>query len=186
MGERGAGSFPVILEDLDVLYPAVCREIMIAFAVGAQDALDLSIVQRGEMAVMVWRLDDDFVRPDPVDAHERPVSMLPDFPHALEGGEFVRDAPDRPARAVRRSALPVREDLRRRHRLVALAEGATLLRRRILWIPEGTGPPGARCGEHDPGRRRVVLADFRHEAPRAVGALGHIEDCTAVRTLFTK
>src|SRR5438093_13465699 len=74
----------------------------------------------------------------------------------------------------------------RRHRLVPLAERATLLRRRILWIPEGSWPlrPGRR--EHDPGRRRVVLADFRHEAPRAVGALGHIEDCTAVRTLFTK
>src|SRR2546428_7234667 len=53
VGERGAGSFPVILEDLDVLYPAVRREIVIAFAIGPQDALDLSIVQRGEMAVMV-------------------------------------------------------------------------------------------------------------------------------------
>ena len=53
VGERGAGSFPVILEDLDVLYPAVRREIVIAFAIGPQDALDLWIVQRREMAVMV-------------------------------------------------------------------------------------------------------------------------------------
>jgi len=53
VGERGAGSFPVILEDLDVLHPPVRRQIVVPFAIGPQDALDLSIVQPGEMAVMV-------------------------------------------------------------------------------------------------------------------------------------
>src|SRR3989442_6788161 len=53
VGERGAGSFPAILEDLDVLHPPVRRQIVVPFAIGPQDALDLSIVQPGEMAVMV-------------------------------------------------------------------------------------------------------------------------------------
>src|SRR5712691_5128589 len=104
--------------------------------------------------------------------------MLSDFPHALEGGEFVRDAPNRPSRAVRRSALPVREDLRRRHRLVALAEWAALFWRRILPIPERAGSlrPGRR--EDDPWRARVVFPDFRH-GPALVPALEDIEDCAS-------
>src|SRR3989449_9087760 len=106
--------------------------------------------------------------------------MLPDFPHALEGREFVRDAPDRPARSVRRSALPVREDLRGRHRFVALAERAAFPGCRVPRIPEGTRALGPRRGEDDPRRRRVVLADFRH-GPAPVPALEDIEDCASTR-----
>src|SRR2546422_9912703 len=150
---------------------------------GAQ--FDLAIVQRREVSLMVRGLDRDLVRPDAADAHERPVPMLSDLADPIECGEFVGDATDRPTRSVSLPAVSVREDLRWRHRLVALAERAALLRRRILRIPEGTGPLGTGRGEHDPGGRRFILADFRHEAPRAVGAPGHIEDCGAVRTLFT-
>src|SRR5438093_1020835 len=134
---------------------------------------------------MVRGLDHDLVGPDAVDADERPVPMLSDLADPFECGEFVRHTLDRPTRPVRLPAIPIREDPRWRHRLVALAERAALLRRCILRIPEGTGPLGTGRGEHDPGGRRVILADFRHEARRAVGAPGHFEDCGAVRTLAT-
>jgi len=80
----GAGSFPVILEDLDVHDSAVRGEVVITLAVCAQDLFDMAIVQRREMTVMVGGLDDDLVRPDAVDAHERPVPMLADFPGPFE------------------------------------------------------------------------------------------------------
>src|SRR2546425_3666700 len=158
----GAGSFPVILEDLDVHDSAVRGEVVITLAVCAQDLFDLAIVQRREVTVMVGGLDDDLVRPDAVDAHERPVPMLADFPGPFERREFVRDAADRPARSVRLATVPIREDFRWRHGLVALAERTALLRGRILRIPEGPGPLGAGRGKDDPCRRCVVFADLRH------------------------
>jgi len=81
--------------------------------------------------------------------------MLADFADPLERREFVRDAPDRPAGSVRLPAVPIREDFRWRHGLVALAERAALLRHRILRVPEGPGPLGTGGREHDPGRCRV-------------------------------
>ena len=44
MGEGGAGPFAVILEDLYVLDSPVRGEVVIPFAVRAEDPLDLSIV----------------------------------------------------------------------------------------------------------------------------------------------
>ena len=145
-----AGSFAMVLEDLDVLDPTVRGEVVIPLAVSAEHLFDLAIVQRREVSLMVRGLDHDLVRPDAVDAHEWPVPMLSDLADPFECGEFVRDAPDRPTRSVSLPAVSVREDLRWRHRLVALAERTVLLRRRILRIPEGTGPLGTGRGEHDP------------------------------------
>src|SRR5213080_4249507 len=82
--------------------------------------------------------------------------------------------PNRPTRPVRLAPIPIREDLGRRHRLVALAERAGLLRRRILRIPEGARALGPGRGEHDPGRGCVVFADFWHGKPGAVRASGGI------------
>ena len=147
---------------------------MIPLAICAEHLFDLAIVERREMTVMVGGLDDDLVRPDAVDAHERPVPMLSDLADPFECGEFVRDAADRPARSVRLPAVSIREDFRWRHRLVALAERTALLRRRILRVPEGTGPLGTGCREHDPCGSGLVLSNFRDGKPRAVRARGGI------------
>jgi len=42
-----AGSFAVVLEDLDVLDPTVRGEVVIPLAVCAEHQFDLAIVQRG-------------------------------------------------------------------------------------------------------------------------------------------
>src|SRR5437899_1777931 len=106
----------------------------------------------------------------------RSCRLLSDPTNPLERRELVRHAPNRPARSVWPAAVSIREDLRRRHRLVAFAERAALFGRRIFRVAEGAGAlrPGRR--EDHPGRRRVILADFRH-GPAPVPALDDIEDC---------
>src|SRR5213594_1243312 len=145
-----AGSFAMVLEDLDVLDPTVRGEVVISLAVCAEHQFDLAIVQRREVSLMVRGLDHDLVRPDAVDAQERPVPMLSDLADPFECGELLGtqriDQPG-PSRCPRSRYA---RDLRWRYRLVALAERAALLRRRILRIPEGTGPLGTGRGEHDP------------------------------------
>src|SRR2546427_13164863 len=88
-----------------------------------------------------------------------------DLPFHLEGGVFVRDAPDPPTRAVPRALLAVREDLRRGHVLVAVAERA-LLRGGLL----ARGPELFRAlrpdrREDHPGVRHVILAKLGHGGP---------------------
>src|SRR5437899_8060726 len=87
--------------------------------------------------------------------------MLSDLTNPFERRELVRHAPNRLARSVWPAAISIREDLRRRHRLVALAERAALFGRRIFPVAEGAGAlRPCRRADH-PGRRRVILPDFR-------------------------
>src|SRR5437879_13633022 len=104
------------------------------------------------MPVVVRRLDDDLVRADSVHAEERSVPMLSDLAHPFERRELVRHAPNRPARSVWPAAIPIREDLRRRHRLVALAERAALVGRSIFRVAGGAGPFGPARLPTPPGR----------------------------------
>src|SRR5213594_2236475 len=172
VGLGGARFLSVVLEDQDVLEPLVPSKVDVPLLVRREDLLDLKVAEVGEVRVAVGRLHDDLVGADPVYGLEQLVDPPVDLPLDLEGGVLVRHAPDPPARRVRGSVLAVREDLRRRHVLVAVAERALLGRGQPARSLELLGALRADRGEDDPGVSDVVLSELRHRESSPLGGTG--------------
>src|SRR5437879_12339631 len=98
----------------------------------------------GQVMFVLRRVDDDVVRADAVHAVEYPAHAAVDLALVLQGRVLVRDAADPPPGAVRASILPIGEDFRRGHVLVAVTERALLRVRRRFPATERPGSLGAR------------------------------------------
>ena len=127
MLERRPGHRAVILEQEDVAQPEVLLEIEHALAARPQDTLDLRFGHQRERPIVMRRLDDHLVGADPVHAIEHPLAFAVDRPFHLERRKLVRhDADVPPGRVPPPAVLAVRQQLRRRHRLVTRTERTVL------------------------------------------------------------
>src|SRR5580700_1684212 len=123
MANRRAGLFPEILEHENVPEPRITQQIGYANLVRLNHATDGLDGLLFELQGRVWRFDDDLVRADAVHLVVHPLPFLVEVALDAQGGKFVRYHPYLPAGLVR-FALRVakRENLRRRHVLVALGK----------------------------------------------------------------
>ncbi len=61
MGDGGSGPGAVVLEDEDVLESPIIGEVRIPIPVGADDFVDMLLIEGGNVAHVIGRLDDHLV-----------------------------------------------------------------------------------------------------------------------------
>ena len=106
MLERRASRPAVVLEQQDVAQAAVLPEVAHALAERRQHPLDLGLGHRRQRLDVIGRLDDDFVRADPVHAIEHPLAFAVEPALDLQRRKLVGHDAQFPAGTVarRRSA----------------------------------------------------------------------------------
>ena len=94
--QRGACCFAMVLENEDVLEPAIFLQVEDAITEGPQDILDALGRQRGQAGIVVWGLDNDLMRPDPVHLVEHTFGLAVQVSLNAKRWKFVGHDPDRP------------------------------------------------------------------------------------------
>ncbi len=125
MLERSSRSFAMILENQDVAEALVVFQVEHAVAIGPKNVFHCFLRQLRQGGLVLRRFDDDFVRADAVHLVEQAFAFAVQFPFNAQSGKSIRHDADIPSRCVRAGAIAaVGENLRRRLRFIARAEGA--------------------------------------------------------------
>ena len=98
--QRGAGGFPVILENQDELEAAVLLEVKDSVAEGPKHIFDALGRQRSQGRVVIRGFNDDLVRADAVHAVKHALGLAVQATLDPKGGELVRHHANRPARRI--------------------------------------------------------------------------------------
>ena len=118
----------VVLEDDDVAEPEVLLEIQHAIAPGPEHPLDGLLGHRRQRGAVLRRLDDHFVRADPVHPVEQPLALAIQRAFDPQHRKLVRHDAHFPASAVGGRAVAIGQNLGRRLVLVPFAERAESVR----------------------------------------------------------
>ena len=121
--QRGAGRSAVVFEHRNVAKPHIALEVCDPITNGAQDSFESYRGQVGQGFLVVGRLDDDFMGPDPVHAVEESDPFPVEGAFDLQGWKLIRNDPNLPARAVGLAAgRPMGENFSRGQSFLARAE----------------------------------------------------------------
>jgi hypothetical protein len=166
MNERGAGSRPDILENVDVLETNVLVEVDDALAVTGEDFRDSTGAEFLQGDISAWRFDDHFVGANATQAVVQADWCGLESAFNAHCRIAVRHDADGPARLVGlRLIFAHRVDLGRGEAFVALGE----------WVERGRGelrgqkvlrPPLPLRGKDDPDIMQRVAAKFRRHTSR--------------------
>src|ERR1035438_10379466 len=129
MLQRRSRRFTVILEQQNVLKSPILLQIENAIAKRPQHILNLFRRKRSQGSSVVGRLNHNFVSANPVHLVEHSLGLLVQVAFNTESRKLIRHHPHRPAwsillRSVAIIARSIRENLRRRLRLIAITKRA--------------------------------------------------------------
>ena len=161
--QRRTGGRAVILEHQDVAEPDIALQVDDPLAERPQHPLDLRLGHRRQDLAVIGRLDDHFVRADPVHAIEEPLAFAIQIALDLQRRILVRHGTQVPAGSIRRAAVVAeREHFVRGQGLAARTERAVLRADdRGALEPEVVGPLAAVRGNDHPAAGDRVFAKFR-------------------------
>src|SRR6267154_289316 len=167
------GSFSVILEDENIAEAFIVLQVQHAVPIAPEHVLHGAFRQGGKRCKMVWRLNHDFVRADPVHLVEETLSLTVQFALDAQCWKLVGHNSDAPARSIWASAVPpIHEDFRRSSSFIAHAERAILLFSRDDALTEKVvrALPSFRRNDHPSTRDRVLPQLRQSNPPRTVSA----------------
>src|SRR5579864_14140 len=166
MLERSSGGIAMVLENQNVLEPAVFLQVKDAVAEGPQYVFDSLGRQLRKCRIVIIGFDNHFVRADAVHLVEHALGLAVQIAFNSQSGEFVRDHPHSPAGriALRRTAIlvgPVGLNLRRGLAFVPVAEGAETALHFYCVAGKVSGALGSVGRNDDPATDDRVFSKFR-------------------------
>ena len=168
MLERSPGRLTVILENQNVLEAPVFFQVKNAVTEGPQNVFNALGRQGTQCSVMVGRLNDDLVRPDPIHFVEHAFGLSIEVAFNAQRRKLVRHHTHRPTRRVthrRRSTVGIRAvslDFRRRFVLVPIAERAEAALDLDTFAHEVRRTLRAVCRDDYPPANNRIFSKLRH------------------------